>query len=236
MRSALPRWSVVALAIATAGSVAIGAPASAHATTDDPRRSSSVVERHLRAALRHLPVARHSHAGSYNRTAAFGDWISQGGGCDTRAVVLKAESLRRTTQNSNCTIETGRWYSFYNARYYTRAYDGAVQIDHVVPVENAWVSGAWRWTHATRVRFYNDLGDARTLVAVDRHDNESKGDQDPTSWMPSHGKCRYLRSWVAVKTRWPLSVSATERATLLRIASGCTNRVIRVTPARVDLR
>lgn len=236
MRSALTRSLLVTLALATAGSVGAGTPASAHDSAHDSARSSSVVERHLRAAIRHLPVARHSHAGSYTRTAAFGDWISQGGGCDTRAVVLKAESLRRTTQNGNCTVETGRWYSFYNARYYTRAYGGAVQVDHVVPVENAWISGAWRWTHATRVRFYNDLGDPRTLVAVDRHDNESKGDQDPTSWMPSHGKCRYLRSWVAVKTRWRLSVTATERATLLRIASSCSNPVVRVTPARVDLR
>lgn len=232
MRKALTRWTVLALAAATAVSVTAGTPASAQ----ESGRSTSVVERHLRAAIRHLPVARHSHGGSYNRSAAFGDWISQGDGCDTRAVVLKTESLRPTTQNQYCTVKTGRWYSFYNARYYTNAYGGAVQIDHVVPVENAWVSGAWRWSHATRVRYYNDLGDKRTLVAVDQHDNEAKGDQDPTHWMPSHGKCRYLRSWVAVKTRWHLSVTATERATLLRIASGCTNPVIRVTPAKIDLR
>ena len=41
-----------------------------------------------------------------------------------------------------------------------------------MPVENVWVSGAWRWTQATRVAYYNDLGDGRTLVAVDAHDNE----------------------------------------------------------------
>lgn len=222
----------VALAVATAASTMPVASASATVSS----RDTTVVARHLRAAIRHLPIASHSHARSYDRSAAFGDWISQGGGCDTRAVVLKTESLRPTTQNRYCTVESGRWFSFYNARYYTRAYGGAVQIDHVVPVENAWVSGAWRWTHATRVRFYNDLGDPRTLVAVDRHDNEAKGDQDPTHWMPTHGTCRYLRSWVAVKTRWQLSVTVTERATLLRIAQGCTNPVIRVTPARVTLR
>jgi hypothetical protein len=41
------------------------------------------------------------------------------------------------------------------------------------------VSGAWKWDKATRVRFYNDLGDLRTLASVDIHDNEAKGDQDP---------------------------------------------------------
>jgi hypothetical protein len=224
---------VTVTAIATvAVTMAVSTPAGARGS----RTTDSAVQRHLRSAIRHLPVASHSHAGRYDRTRAFGDWISQGHGCDTRAVVLKVESLRPTTQNRYCTIESGRWYSFYNARYYTKPYGGAVQIDHVVPVENAWISGAWRWTHATRVRFYNDLGDQRTLVAVDRHDNEAKGDQDPTHWLPAHGKCRYLRSWVAVKTRWHLSVTATERATLLRLAGGCTNRVIKVTPARIDLR
>src|SRR5262249_41074602 len=130
-------------------------------------------------------------------------------------VVLIQESLKPVTKNFFCTVSKGRWYSYYNAKYYTNAYGGKVQIDHTVPVENAWISGAWKWTKATRVRYYNDLGDPRTLVAVDAHDNESKGDQDVTSWLPSHGVCRYIRSWVAVKTRWHLSVTAAEREALI---------------------
>lgn len=39
-------------------------------------------------------------------------------------------------------MQTGNWRSYYNAKSYTRASD--LQIDHVVPVENVWVSGAWR--------------------------------------------------------------------------------------------
>ena len=55
---------------------------------------------------------------------------------------LKTESLSPTTQNSYCTVSRGKWFSFYNGRYYFNAYGGTLQIDHVVPVENAWVSGA----------------------------------------------------------------------------------------------
>jgi hypothetical protein len=230
VRKTLTGWTGTALLLVTA-SVFGTPPVHASGTPD-----AGVVRTHLRAAIRHLPVAPRSHAGAYNRSKAFGDWISQGGGCDTRAVVLKTESLRPTTQNRYCTIKTGRWYSFYNARYYSNAYGGVVQIDHVVPVENAWISGAWRWTHGTRVRYYNDLGDSRTLVGVDRSDNEAKGDRDPAHWMPSHGKCRYLRYWVAVKTRWQLTVSSREKANLLSIASGCTNPAMTLKPARVDLR
>ena len=198
-----------------------------------PAQASTTVALPLRTAVSHLPVAAHSHASSYDRTREFGTWKTQYGECDTRAVVLKQESLVRTTQNSYCTVSTGKWFSYYNARYYYDAYGGALQIDHVVPVENAWVSGAWRWTKATRVAYYNDLGDGRTLVAVDRHDNEAKGDADPSQWMPSHGRCRYIRAFTAVKIRWHLTVTRAEKAALVHDANGCANSVLRVTRASI---
>jgi hypothetical protein len=201
-----------------------------------PVQASTTVSVHLRYAIKHLPVKAHSHAASYDRTADFGEWLDQGGGCDTRAVVLKAESLKATTQNASCTVEKGKWYSFYNAKYYYDAYGGMVQIDHVVPVENSWISGAWGWTKGTRVRYYNDLGDSRTLVAVDGSDNESKGDRDVTAWMPSHGHCRYVRYWVAVKVRWHLSVTSAEKAKLLSVADNCTNPVMHVRKATIYLK
>jgi hypothetical protein len=194
--------------------------------------STGTVNAPLRTAIGNLPVAAHSHASSYDRSSEFGTWTTQYGECDTRAVVLKDESLKPTTQNSYCTVETGRWYSYYNAAYYSSAYGGVLQIDHTVPVENAWVSGAWRWTHADRVRFYNDLGDGRSLVAVDRHDNEAKGDGDPTQWLPSHGRCRYVRSWVAVKIRWRLTVTSAEKSRLRSLASNCANTTLTVHRAR----
>jgi len=76
--------------------------------------------------------------------------------------VLKHESEVPTTQNAECTVKTGRWYSYYNATSYTRA--SSLQIDHL-PVKNVWISGGWAWTQATRVAYYNDLDDPRTLVA-----------------------------------------------------------------------
>ncbi|WP_151081432.1 GmrSD restriction endonuclease domain-containing protein [Nocardioides cynanchi] len=218
------RLAIGSLLTAAAVAAAISQPLPAVASTH-------VIHVRERAAIRNLPVAAHSHAGSYDRTADFGDWIEQGGGCDTRAVVLKTESLKPTTQNSNCTIETGKWFSYYDATTYTSG--SAVQIDHTVPVENVWISGAWRWTQATRVRYYNDLGDSRTLVAVDSHDNESKGDQDPTTWIPAHGKCRYVRSWVAVKTRWHLRVTAQEKSRLSQLAASCPNPTLTITRAVV---
>lgn len=183
--------------------------------------SSSAETVRLRKAINQLDVARHSHAASYDRDSDFGEWISQGGGCDTRAVVLKDESKRPTTQNGYCTIQSGRWFSYYNATTYTTA--GSLQIDHTVPAENVWISGAWRWSQSRRVAYYNDLADPRTLVAVDSHDNESKGDSDVTTWLPDHGVCRYVRSWVAVKTRWNLHVTRAEKTRLQELAGSCPN-------------
>jgi hypothetical protein len=196
--------------------------------------SSRVVHVRERAAIRNLPVAEHSHVASYDRTADFGDWITQYGECDTRAVVLIQESLKPVTKSYYCTVSKGKWFSYYNATYYRNAYGGIVQIDHTVPVENVWISGAWRWTQATRVRYYNDLKDSRTLVGVDAHDNESKGDQDPTTWLPPDGTCRYVAYWVAVKTRWHLSVTAAEKSKLASLAASCFNRRLTVTKAVVQ--
>lgn len=205
-------------------------------TTPVSAQTTSTVTVRLRAAARHLQVHRHSHGGRYDRTKDFGDWLTQYGECDTRAVVLKQESLKRTTQNEYCTVERGKWLSLYDGRFYFNAYGGTVQVDHVVPVKNAWVSGAWRWTKGTRVRYYNDLGDPRTLVAVDAHDNEAKGDQDPSQWMPTHGRCRYIRYYVAVKTRWHLTVTRREKRAVRRYAGSCPNRRLRVRTATIRYR
>jgi hypothetical protein len=218
-----------ALSVLAVLAPAAGPPASA-------TESSKVLHVRLRAAIRDLPVARHSHVATYDRTKDFGDWITQYGECDTRAVVLITESLKPVTKSYYCTVSKGKWFSYYNGKYYYNAYGGTVQIDHTVPVENVWISGAWRWTKQTRVRYYNDLKDPRTLVGVDAYDNESKGDQDPTTWLPQDGVCRYVRYWVAVKTRWHLNVTTTEKSTLADLAASCPNPLLTVAKAVVRYR
>jgi hypothetical protein len=204
----------------------------AHAS---PSRTATVVRQPLLTMIRALPVAAPSHASAYNRSSEFGDWVYRStayGHCNTRALVLIQESQVATTRNRYCTVLSGRWVSMYNDAVLTNPYGGTyVQIDHLIPVENAWISGAWAWSQARRVAFYNDLGDTRSLNAVDSHDNAAKGDKTPAGWMPLDNRCRYIRYWVAVKTRWSLHVTATERAALLHDAAGCGNPLIVVTKA-----
>jgi hypothetical protein len=102
-----------------------------------------------------------------------------------------------------------------------------LDIDHVVPLAEAWDSGAWRWTAARRQAFANDLGKSWVLIAVSAHSNRSKGDRDPSGWMPTSASytCRYLAVWVAIKARWHLTVDPVEKRAIASFTS-CRNTAV----------
>lgn len=168
--------------------------------------------------LHHLVTAP-EHWRGYVRTK-FGDgWVDVGNGCDVRDDVLMRDA-RIYYLGSDCAL-SGTWVSPYDG---VVVHDpGELQIDHLVPLAEAWQSGAWRWTRHRRVAYYNDLGYRGSLKAVTIHENESKGDQEPTTWLPARQRyrCHYTALWVAVKWRWHLTVNAGERAFLRWYLRGC---------------
>lgn len=183
----------------------------------------------LRRAVAELPVAPEVRKG-YQREK-FPHWIdADGDGCSTRDEVLLAETKSSVTVSGTCTVEEGRWFSYYDRQTWTDPSD--VDIDHMVPLAEAWDSGARRWKPRARTRFANDLRDRRSLVAVTDNVNQSKSDRDPAGWMPDHGRCRYVREWVAVKHRWRLRVDRAEKRVLRNLSGSCDNDRIRVRVAR----
>ena len=193
-----------------------------------PADAAAPVHVQLRTAIQQLPVARERPAG-YARTK-FKLWVDADGDCrDTRDEVLAAES--RTAVNAGCDVVRGRWFSYYDRRTWTKASD--VDIDHLVPLKEAWDSGARGWDAKTRERYANDLADRRTLVAVTDNVNQSKSDRDPAEWLPTYSWCTYVRQWTAVKTRWSLKVDTAEKATLTRLANHCANSWITVGRAKI---
>lgn len=216
MRTVLRR-----LLLATAGAAALVAvPSVAHA--DDYSAP-------LTTAISDLPVATESRTG-YDRDL-FNHWIdADGDGCSTRNEVLISEADDPVSVGSSCALSGGRWYSYYDAVSQTSA--GDLDIDHMVPLAEAWDSGASSWTAAEREAYANDLGDERSLIAVTAGENRSKGDQDVAEWLPGSDQCRYLREFVAVKTRWALSVDSAEKSAMSSLAAGCTDSTITVTLAR----
>jgi len=183
----------------------------------------------LVTAISDLSTASEVRTG-YSRDL-FPHWIdADGDGCSTRNEVLIAEADDPVSVGAGCSLSGGRWFSYYDRVSWTNTSD--VDIDHMVPLAEAWDSGARTWSTATRQAFANDLGDYRTLVGVTDNVNQSKGDKDVAEWLPQYDRCRYLREYVAVKLRWRLSVDSAEKSAMNSLGSGCTNSTITVTRAR----
>lgn len=147
---------------------------------------------------------------------------------DTRDEVLKRDSLIPT--QGVCDVTSGRWRSPYDGRLVTSA--STLEIDHLVPLKEAWVSGAWKWSRERRTAFANDLGYSGALIAVTQKSHRPKGDKDPSQWVPKLGRCAYVVQWIAVKWRWQLSIDKSEGMALRGIIEqGCLSERVSVNRA-----
>jgi uncharacterized protein DUF1524 len=171
-----------------------------------------------RSELAALTVAASSHTTTYSRDL-FPTWDIISGTCDTRETVLKRDGVSVVT-NSACAATSGTWHSPYDGATWTAASD--VDIDHMVTLKNAWVSGAWAWTTSKRESFANDLSDPQ-LWAVTDNVNESKGDKSPDAWKPplTSFYCTYGKAWIRVKYVWALTVTSAEKAALTSMLNTC---------------
>ena len=195
-------------------------PTSGATPEPTPTRTAAGSET-LSALVASLTVADERRAG-YERDL-FRLWIdADGNGCDTRKEVLLAEAVRPPEVGSGCRLTGGQWTSHYDGVVVTDA--SKLDIDHLVPLAEAWDSGAWAWTADRREAFANDLSVPWALIAVTAGSNRSKGDRDPADWMPplASATCTYVVDWVAVKVRWGLTVDPREQQTLADFASACT--------------
>lgn len=152
----------------------------------------------------------------------FKHWIdADRDGCDARREVLLAEAVIKPTINGKCTLAGGSWYSAYDGKTITNS--ALLDIDHLVPLAEAWRSGAWAWTPEQRTEFANDITEPRTLIAVSATTNRAKGDSDPKEWLPAQGQCAYIESWVTVKIRYALTFDAAEVAAVKPFFEECKN-------------
>ena len=161
------------------------------------------------------------HVGGYNRDL-FADWYdADRNGCNTRKEVLIAESLDPVQIGSSCSISGGRWFSIYDNIETTDS--SSFDIDQMVPLSEAWGSGAWNWNADQRKHFANDLDQPIFLIAVTASSNRSKSDRDPAEWMPPNGgyHCEYVRIWIEIKRAWDLSVDQAEHDYLARKLASC---------------
>ena len=184
----------------------------AHAYPPDPSSPSVAAQR-----LAGLTVSAEDGSG-YDRDL-FPHWSTVESPCDTRETVLVRDGSG-VVVDSACRATGGSWYSVYDAVWVEDS--GSVDIDHMVPLAEAWASGADGWTTAQREAFANDLTNPQ-LIAVSASSNRSKSDRDPAEWQPPNTSvhCVYVRQWIDVKHVYDLSVDAAEKAALEQMLGTC---------------
>lgn len=178
------------------------------------------------AFLNKLKVSK-SHPSGYNRSV-FGYRTTDvdKNGCDVREDVLARDLKQvRFKYSGSCKVASGLLHDPYtglNINFVRgRKTSALVQIDHVVALENAWQSGAWKWSHAKRLKFGNDM---LNLLAVQGAANQEKGSASAAYWLPSNKsfRCDYVARQIAVKYKYDLSVTNAEKRSMASILHGCS--------------
>ncbi|MFI6396363.1 DUF1524 domain-containing protein [Nonomuraea sp. NPDC050540] len=204
-------------ALVAATAVLLTIPLSASPALADPPGVPDLAT--AQAELAALTVAPESHDDTYDR-ALFPHWSTVSGACNTRETVLIRDGQDVVTNPSTCAPISGTWVSPYDGGVWSQASD--IDIDHMVALKEGWRSGAWAWTTTRRKAFANSLDDSQ-LWSVTDNINQSKGDQDPSTWRPplTSFHCTYAKSWIDVKYDWSLSAQPSEVDALHDMLATC---------------
>ena len=147
-------------------------------------------------------------------------WIDENRNClDTRAEILKLRSLVPVlTNKKGCKITHGKWEDYYYPEIHTLA--KFVDIDHLVPLKNAHLSGAASWGHRSKEEFANDPDN---LVVTNRSYNRQKGAKGIDEWLPVNKDyaCKYIKHFVRIKNKYSLKLLDGERNTYNLLRKEC---------------
>lgn len=108
------------------------------------------------------------------------------------------------------------YYSRYDALCWTDKSD--VDVDHRVPLGEAWDSGARQWSTDEREQFANDPAN---LALMTDNLNQSKGDDDLAEYVPDDSRCNYVKRYVATKAKYELTVDRAEKTAMVKEVREC---------------
>lgn len=178
------------------------------------------------AALASLPVRAAAPVDGFDRDGDFGGaWQdADGNGCDTRNGVL-ARDLQDITYSpgSSCEVASGTLrdpYTGETVRFRHGEDSGAVEVDRVVALLDAWATGAQDWDQDERVAFAND---PLNLVAADGAAVAAKDGAGAARWLPDdHAyRCPYVARQIAVKAEYGLWVTQAEHDAMESVLLSC---------------
>ncbi|WP_165775845.1 HNH endonuclease family protein [Bifidobacterium scaligerum] len=178
-----------------------------------------------------LTVDDNQNSAGYDRNAfGFRETDTDGNGCDVREDVLARDLTDITYKTSgSCVVQSGTLADPYTGKTINftrgRTTSSAVQIDHVVALENAWQSGARDWDSARRREFGND---PYNLLAVDGPANQDKGSASAAYWLPTNSgyRCAYVARQIGVKDKYGLSVTSAEKDAMLAVLHSCPGQAV----------
>ena len=183
----------------------------------------SISDNWIADLLADLEISDTAPQAGYDRDDWGAGWSDNDNDCiNTRHEVLAFESLIQAEMDSSgCKVIGGQWFAAFTGIY---VHDpGSLDVDHFVPLANAHASGGWAWSSADKRDYYNDLSDARHLIAVTASANRSKGSRGPDEWKPPDSSywCQYAHSWADIKVRWGLTATSSEASALRTMLEGC---------------
>lgn len=148
-------------------------------------------------------------------------WTDTDNDCqNTRAEVLIMRSLVPVEfkTEKKCRVIKGKWNSPYSNTSYEIAHK--VDIDHVVSLKEAHISGGSTWSWSKRKQFVND---PRNLIVVSSSENRRKGAKDPALWLPDnkHFHCEYIKLWIDIKKTYQLSIDDKEQHAISSVLQYC---------------
>lgn len=174
------------------------------------------------AALNELEVKGKAAKTGYARSEFGSGWATVNG-CSTRDIILYRD-LTDVVLADECRVASGVLHDSYTGEtiYFSREDASKVQIDHVIALSDAWQKGAQQLTINQREKLAND---PLELIAVSGKANQQKSDGDAATWLPSNKefRCEYIARQVAVKKKYSLWVTNTEKETMVTILSTCPN-------------
>jgi hypothetical protein len=141
--------------------------------------------------------------------------------CDAREQALIAQSLTTAQVDPfGCKVIAGDWFSIYDGIETDQP--GDFDVDHVVALHEAHMSGGWRWNAGRRRLFANDQDN---LLVVSSSSNRSKGSRGPDEWRPPRREawCQAATTIVTVKVKWDLTATSAERDALGQMLETCSS-------------
>jgi Protein of unknown function (DUF1524) len=146
-------------------------------------------------------------------------------GCDTRNDTLRRDlsAVQLKPGTGDCVVLSGTLADPYTGKTvaFVRGHSRNVDIDHLVPLSDAWQKGAQAWDQGKREQLANDPAN---LAAASASANRSKGDGDLATWLPPNRAhwCTYAAEIVTVKARYGLWMTPAEHERARQILTDCT--------------